>query len=233
MFREAPRPTAFTKGAKVTISTSPAASDGPHPLSTLHGSGRSLRHSQRRPRRSPLASGLNPPPPPSSSPSLCLTRRPAIPRLHEPVCPTGLGERFTAGSVAAKHLAGRRAGPTGGLRRVPCSGAHGTGALSEPSRGTGDCLALVLVPLGLILMMVHPAPAIAVWALSGCLVLAGWNHRKRDRAAIRAANAAAERRWRRQQLLSARVEEEEGPFTAQLRPQGPPRQDGSEPQRPG
>ena len=32
------------------------------------------------------------------------------------------------------------------------------GAPSEPSRGTGDCLALVLVPLGLVLMLVHPAP---------------------------------------------------------------------------
>jgi hypothetical protein len=30
------------------------------------------------------------------------------------------------------------------------------GAPSEPSRGTGDCL--VLVPLGLVLMLVHPAP---------------------------------------------------------------------------
>ena len=107
------------------------------------------------------------------------------------------------------------------------------GAPSEPSRGTGDCLALVLVALGLILMLVHPAPAIAVWVMSGCLVLAGSNQMKRDRAAIRAADAEAERRWRRQQLLSARLEEEEGPFTAPLRPQGPPRPDGSEPQRPG
>ena len=39
------------------------------------------------------------------------------------------------------------------------------GAPSEPSRGPGDCLALVLVALGLILMLVHPAPAIAVWVL--------------------------------------------------------------------
>ncbi len=43
------------------------------------------------------------------------------------------------------------------------------GAPSKPSRGTGDCLVLVLVPLGLILMLVHPAPAIANWALAGCL----------------------------------------------------------------
>jgi hypothetical protein len=45
------------------------------------------------------------------------------------------------------------------------------GAPSKPSRGTGDFLALVLVlvPLGLILMLVHPALAIAIWALTGCL----------------------------------------------------------------
>jgi len=69
------------------------------------------------------------------------------------------------------------------------------GAPSEPSRGTGDCLSLVLMPLGLILMLVHPAPSIAVWAMKGCLVLAGLNHLNRDRAAIRAADAEAERRW--------------------------------------
>lgn len=107
------------------------------------------------------------------------------------------------------------------------------GAPSEPSRGTGDCLALVLVPLGLILMLVHPAPAIAVWALAGCLVLAGSNQMKRERAVIRAADAEAERRWRRQQVLAARVEEEEDPFTAALRPPRPPRPAGSEPPRPG
>ena len=107
------------------------------------------------------------------------------------------------------------------------------GAPSETSRGTGDCLALVLVPLGLVLMLVHPAPAIAMRALAACLVLAGSNRIKRDRAAIRAADGEAERCWRRQQRSAARVEEEEGPFTAPLRPPGPPRPTGSEPQRPG
>jgi hypothetical protein len=71
------------------------------------------------------------------------------------------------------------------------------GAPSEPSCGTGDCLALVLVPLGLVLMLVHPAPAIAMWALAGCLVLAGSNQLKRDRAEIQAADGEAKRRWRR------------------------------------
>lgn len=105
------------------------------------------------------------------------------------------------------------------------------GAPSEPSRGTGDCLALVLVPLGLILMLVHPAPAIAVWAMAGCLVLEGSNRLKRDRAAIRAADAEAERRWRRQQQ-PATSDEEAWTLTAELRPPGLPRPAGSEPRRP-
>ena len=107
------------------------------------------------------------------------------------------------------------------------------GAPSEPSRGTGDCLALVLVPLGLVLMLVHPAPAIAMWALAGCLVLAGSNQMKRDRAAIQPADNEAERRWRRQQLLAARIEEEKGPITAPRRPPVPPQPAGSAPQHPG
>jgi hypothetical protein len=107
------------------------------------------------------------------------------------------------------------------------------GVPSEPSRGTGDYLALVLVPLGLVLMLVHPAPAIAMWALAGCLVLAGSNQMKRDRAAIQAADDEAERRWRRQQLLAARIEEEKGPITAPRRPPVPPLPAGSAPQHPG
>jgi hypothetical protein len=104
----------------------------------------------------------------------------------------------------------------------------------EPSRGNGHVLALVLAALGLILMLIHPAPAIACWAMAACLYLAGSDHLKRDRAAIRAADAEAERRWRRQQLRTASGEEEEGPsFRAALRPPGPPRPAGFEPQRPG
>lgn len=51
------------------------------------------------------------------------------------------------------------------------------GAPSEPSRGTGDCLALV--PLGLVLMLVHPAPSIAIWALGGWGVAWSWRDRTR------------------------------------------------------
>jgi len=104
----------------------------------------------------------------------------------------------------------------------------------EPSRGNGHLLALVLAPLGLILMLIHPVPAIACWAMAACLYLAGSDHLKRDRAAIRAADAEAERRWRRQQLRTAWSVVEEGPsFRAALRPPGPQRPAGSEPRRPG
>jgi hypothetical protein len=36
-----------------------------------------------------------------------------------------------------------------------------------------------------------------MWALAGCLVLAGSNQLKRDRAEIQAADGEAKRRWRR------------------------------------
>jgi len=107
------------------------------------------------------------------------------------------------------------------------------GAPGEPSRGNGPVLALVLAPLGLILMLIHPAPAIACWAVAACLYLAGSDHLKHDRAAIRAADAEAERRWRRQQRPAAGGEEGEGAsFTTALRPPGPQRPAGSEPRRP-
>ena len=105
------------------------------------------------------------------------------------------------------------------------------GAPSEPSRGTGDYLALV--PLGLVLMLVNPAPAIAMWALAACLVLAGSNQMKRHLAAIQAADDEAERRWRRQHLLAVRIEEKKGPITAPRRPPVPPQPAGSAPQHPG
>jgi hypothetical protein len=108
------------------------------------------------------------------------------------------------------------------------------GAPSEPSRGTGDCLALVLMPLGLVLMLVHPAPPPSPsgrWRVAW--VLAGSNQMKRDRAASQASDDEAERRWRRQQLLAARIEEEKGPLTAPRRPPVPPQPAGSAPQHPG
>jgi hypothetical protein len=107
------------------------------------------------------------------------------------------------------------------------------GAPRQPSRGNGPVLALVLALLGLILMLFHPAPAIACWAVAAYLYLASSDHLKRDRAAIRAADAEAERRWRRQQLRATGGEEEEGAFTAAPQPPGPPRPAGSEPRRRG
>jgi hypothetical protein len=100
------------------------------------------------------------------------------------------------------------------------------GAPSEPGRGTGDCLAVVLLPIGLVLMLVHPAPAIAVWAMAGALYLAGSDHQKRDRAAIRAADEETERRWQRLQRQSS---EEEEIFTTAFRSPEPPQSGGYEP----
>ena len=69
------------------------------------------------------------------------------------------------------------------------------GAPLTASRGSGDCLALALLPLGLILLVVHPLPAIVVLVTVGWLYLAGSDRRERDQRAIRAADAEAERRW--------------------------------------
>lgn len=41
------------------------------------------------------------------------------------------------------------------------------------TRGQGDCLALVLLPFGLILLAVHPLPAFMVLVVVGWLVLSG------------------------------------------------------------
>lgn len=70
------------------------------------------------------------------------------------------------------------------------------GAPQQASRGRGDCLALALLPLALILLVVHPVPAILLLVLVGWLYLAGSEQRRRELAAIRAADAEAERRWR-------------------------------------
>lgn len=64
-----------------------------------------------------------------------------------------------------------------------------------PSRGRGDCLALVLLPIGLILLVVHPLPATLVLAVVGWLVLSGNDRIRQEREAIRQADAEALRRW--------------------------------------
>ena len=70
------------------------------------------------------------------------------------------------------------------------------GAPQAPSRGRGDCLALVLLPLGLVLLVVHPLPAAIVLAVVGWLYLAGSDRLSSEREAIRAADHEAARRWR-------------------------------------
>jgi hypothetical protein len=73
------------------------------------------------------------------------------------------------------------------------------GAPRVPSRGNGDCLALALLPLGLILLVVHPAPAIAVLVAVGWLYLVGSDRQRSDREAIQAADREAERLWRQRE----------------------------------
>ena len=70
------------------------------------------------------------------------------------------------------------------------------GAPRIASRGNGDCLALALLPVGLILLVVHPAPAIAVLVAVGLLYLAGSDRQRSDQEAIEAADREAERLWR-------------------------------------
>jgi hypothetical protein len=64
-----------------------------------------------------------------------------------------------------------------------------------PTRGQGDCLVLVLLPLGLILLAVHPLPAFLVLVAVGWLVLSGSDRLRQERREIAAAEAEALRLW--------------------------------------
>lgn len=74
------------------------------------------------------------------------------------------------------------------------------GAPRIAGRGNGDCLALTLLPVGLILLVVHPAPAIAVLVAVGWLYLAGSDRQRSDQEAIEAADREAERLWRQRRI---------------------------------
>lgn len=63
------------------------------------------------------------------------------------------------------------------------------------SRGRGDCLALVLLPLGLILLAVHPLPATLVLILVAWLVLSGSDRLRQERGEIAEAETEALRLW--------------------------------------
>ncbi|MFM7269609.1 MAG: hypothetical protein ACKOZT_13680 [Cyanobium sp.] len=63
------------------------------------------------------------------------------------------------------------------------------------TRGQGDCLALVLLPFGLILLAVHPLPAFMVLVVVGWLVLSGSDRLRAERREIAAAEAEALRLW--------------------------------------
>ena len=63
------------------------------------------------------------------------------------------------------------------------------------TRGRGDCLALVLLPFGLILLAVHPLPAILMLLVIGWLYLSGSERLRQERQAIAAAENEALRLW--------------------------------------
>lgn len=63
------------------------------------------------------------------------------------------------------------------------------------SRGPGDCLALLLLPLGLVLLAVHPLPATVVLVVVAWLLLSGSERQRRERAEIEEAEAEARRLW--------------------------------------
>lgn len=69
------------------------------------------------------------------------------------------------------------------------------GAPVFASRGRGDCLALVLLPFGLILLVVHPLPATLVLLVVAWLVLSGSDRFRQQRAEIAEAEAEALRLW--------------------------------------
>lgn len=62
-------------------------------------------------------------------------------------------------------------------------------------RGRGDCLALVLLPIALLLVAVHPLVAIPVLLGVGSLYLAGSRRLQQERDLIAAADAEALRLW--------------------------------------
>jgi len=143
---------------------------GPYPLSNLRGSGGALHGAVQCLCRSGLAPGLMGGDRRRSAPA-------ATPSLAEQV---QQAEQQAWQSAYASHR----------------SHVHSQlGVPLFPSRGRGDCLALVLLPFGLILLVVHPLPATLVLAVVGWLVLSGNDRFRREREAIRQADAEALRRW--------------------------------------
>jgi hypothetical protein len=64
-----------------------------------------------------------------------------------------------------------------------------------PSRGAAGCLALILVPIGLPLLTVHPVPGMVVLTLGAVAYLLGSQHLDRTRQQLGQAAAEADLHW--------------------------------------
>jgi hypothetical protein len=69
----------------------------------------------------------------------------------------------------------------------------------SPDRGAVGCLALILVPIGLLLLTVHPAPGMLVLCLGAAAYLKGSQHLDRTRRQLEQADAEADLRWRNEE----------------------------------
>ncbi|MCS5693452.1 hypothetical protein NZK33_15900 [Cyanobium sp. FGCU-6] len=83
------------------------------------------------------------------------------------------------------------------LHREQVRLAHDAG--QAPDRGAAGCLALILVPIGLLLLTVHPAPGMVVLCLGAVAYLKGSEHLDRSRRQLEQADAEADLRWRNEE----------------------------------
>ena len=65
----------------------------------------------------------------------------------------------------------------------------------SPSRGAAGCLALILVPIGLLLLTVHPDPGMVVLTLGAVAYLLGSQHLDRTRQQLEQADTEADQHW--------------------------------------
>jgi hypothetical protein len=65
-----------------------------------------------------------------------------------------------------------------------------------PSRGPAGCLALILVPIGLLLLTVHPVPGMVVLTLGAVAYLMGSLHLDRTRQQLEQVATEADLHWR-------------------------------------
>ncbi|MEB3165946.1 MAG: hypothetical protein VKO65_04675 [Cyanobacteriota bacterium] len=65
----------------------------------------------------------------------------------------------------------------------------------SPNRGPAGCGALVVVPIGLLLLTVHPLPGMLLLSLGGVLYLIGSHHLERTQQQLRESELAARQHW--------------------------------------